>query len=387
MVINIGGFDVNNFGDLLFPFIIDHFVNQEVVHFSPTGGSTKWDDACETKSFYLLDEYAKNASSIILGGGHIVSGEPTNIEEYSKINNLKKIVYPSFWIYPTIIANKYKIPIIWNSLGVQNLNKSEEYRALSHAVFENIDYLSVRDSFSSNVINSLGGNCILLPDTAINIKKVFPRLTLEQTYLDFLIENKISNRKTAIFHLKERYIDCEIEEVYSIISKISKEYNVLPILIPFGQCHGDDILLERTKHLNSNFLYILEKYSIKLVLSLLANSEFLCGSSLHAHICAQSYNVKSIIIANENAIRFKKFSGFLQFYKNGDSLTDSWKNISGMLPKIMQNNNSNQDHNRDYFMTHWEKINSISRDKRYIRKRLMDIGEFKLAREIIDFYK
>ena len=161
----------------------------------------------------------------------------------------------------------------------------------------------------------------------------------------------------------------------------------MPILIPFGQCHGDELLLENVRYLNSDFIYILENYSLKLVLSLIANSEFYCGSSLHGYISALSYNVKGILIANESMIRFNKFSGFLNFYNNEACLLESWKNASNILPKIFENNIVNQDNSIDYFKTHREKINIIISNKKPERANRFNFNKFKIAKEINNFFK
>lgn len=387
MIINIGGYDVNNFGDLLFPYIVNHFVDEEVIHFSLTGSKTSWNDSIVTKSFYFLDKYAKEASAIILGGGHLISIAPTNIEEFSKIDNLKKMAYPSFWIYPTFLANKYRIPIIWSSVGIQNI-LSAEFKGIGSEVFKQIDYLSVRDSFSKSIVNKLGVNCSLLPDTVLDIDKVFPLALLRQTYLDFLIANGISNKKKiAIFHLKNRYLDCEIEEVSFIIESIAKSFGVVPILIPLGQCHEDDKLLDKIKQINPTFKFILNNYSLKLVLSLIANSEFYCGSSLHGYIAAMSYNIKGVIIADEQTVSFRKFSGFLNFFKQENFLINSWKNDFEIVEKLKQDYIFKKDRSDILLKAHWGKINSIIANKKPYSLQKPSLEQFEIVKTVIDFFK
>lgn len=386
MIINIGGYDTNNFGDLLFPYIVNHFVDELVIHFSPTGSKTVWIDSIETKSFYFLDRYAKQASAIILGGGHLISCATTNIHEYSKIENLRIIAYPSFWIYPTVLANKYGIPIIWSSVGIQN-NFNNEFKEVGKAVLKQIDYLSVRDSFSNSIVNKLGAQCTLLPDTAISIADIFPIHKLRQTYLDFLVENKIPNKKIAVFHLKKRYIDCETTQVVSKIESIAKKLDVIPVLIPFGQCHEDDCLLAYIKAINPHLKFILENYSLKLVLSLLAHSEFYCGSSLHGYITAMSYKVKGVIIADEKKIKFRKFSGFLEFFNQGSHLISSWNKESEIVAKLKLSYDLNRESADIIIQSHWDMINRLIASHKINIRYKPSLEQFELVKTIINFFK
>jgi hypothetical protein len=110
-----GTFDVENYGDLLFPLLAQQRLAPEgmdLVAVSPTAGVTRYRDTVPVIS---LAEFAKTANSfdgILIGGGNIVHIRDFGLPGYDEN------AYPALWAGATAHALRHGLPVAWNAPGV-----------------------------------------------------------------------------------------------------------------------------------------------------------------------------------------------------------------------------------------------------------------------------
>ena len=113
-VAHFGTFDVDNYGDLLFPHIAEYRLpNFQWEHVSPTNNLTVFKDSKSIISFDVAKK--KDYDAIVSGGGNIIHLSHNTLTVYKNINGF---AYANLWVGAAKIAIKSKIPHIFNSPGI-----------------------------------------------------------------------------------------------------------------------------------------------------------------------------------------------------------------------------------------------------------------------------
>ena len=334
-LINWGSYDVDNFGDLLFPFLVEHFLGhryREVVHVSPTGTRSVWPDA--KHSCAIVDVVERTtAAELIIGGGNLISYTASSSINYVENPEFARIVHPSFAWVPYVLLAKHGIPYAYNRVGVAKPIPAEK-RTLVKQVIEPASFLSCRDAPSAGHLREAGVNSTLFvsPDSAIDIARVFRPAELSRHY-----QNEAREKygipigvTTAVVHVKERYLKGQFDALTSIIELLARNA-VHAVLIPLGICHGDDSLLLDRRLQTSSATCISNPELLVDVLSLLAASNFYIGSSLHGAVTSLAYRNNVVIVADEQSSGMAKFSGFLSQVALSRCLFPSWEHACEVL--------------------------------------------------------
>src|SRR5215212_717218 len=83
---HFGTFDVENYGDLLFPLILERRFSglcDRFVHVAPRGGPPPWDDCVETIGFDEFSRRGSDVDGLVVGGGQILRATPTTLKLYN----------------------------------------------------------------------------------------------------------------------------------------------------------------------------------------------------------------------------------------------------------------------------------------------------------------
>jgi polysaccharide pyruvyl transferase WcaK-like protein len=328
-LINWGSYDVDNFGDLLFPFLVEHYLGShysEIIHVSPTGKQSIWPDTIPTCRIAetLMN---KDIEGLIIGGGNLISWTTSSSVNYTESCEFAKIVHPSFFLIPYILRTKYRIPYAYNYIGVAKPIPNEK-QSIVKITMESASFISCRDKSGAGRLRMCGVNSPILVglDSAIDIRHVFPPDYLEDHYYKNNIQEKYGipkNMVTAVVHIKERYLKKQFRELANVLSYLIN-HDVHPILIPLGMCHKDELIFNDQRFHGHTSTIIRRPELFVDILSILSLSQYYIGSSLHGAITSLSYHNKIIIVADEGESRFSKFSGFLSQVNLSECLYNSW---------------------------------------------------------------
>lgn len=277
-----GVFDIDNFGDHLFPIIFENSLRKrkidvELFLFSPYESTQGFGIAKKAYSIREMEKLHKinKFDAIVVGGGEII-----HFYSFKQKNHEEKYVeYPIFetWIVPSIIGRKYGIPVIWNNPGCPfEFDGYQNY--IAGKVLGNVSFMSVRNQFSYDALINYNANVKVSVDTAFNIKEVFPKWKLKRQV----------KGKYVVFHSNRFIGENSYQSALKELMELSKTYKIL--LLPLAVTNDDyDILKKLYKDSNEIFILPSEQLTMEEIVSYLAFCDLYIGVSFHGAITAFCY--------------------------------------------------------------------------------------------------
>ena len=326
-ILIIGAFDRYNYGDLLFPLIIEKQLDTYGKNFqyeyfgliksdlSKEGGKPTLDLA----AFYEQCNNSGQKVSIMVAGGEALGVTWNSLYaalskpfqkihrhhvRISKVIDLNKIAQKLLKGKTTLpfVFDKTDFPgvkrVILNSLGGSGISKAlfDRYTFMQSKL-QKADYLAVRDMVTLDNLQQNNVKAHLFPDSAILMSKFYPNKVLEKSVTKPVKEYVKANKANYVFFQinkkttagKEALIAQELDRIY-------KDRNTMICLCPIGKAlnHDDHEALKTVQSkLESPSTYF-DADNIWDIMYLIANSKAYVGTSLHGAITAMSYAVPHV---------------------------------------------------------------------------------------------
>ncbi len=352
-----GTFDVENFGDLLFPFIAEKELSKRLDEvslrpFSYQGKlSSNW--PFQVTSLTELLKTVRDLDGILIGGGHIVRFDKQVAPGYAPPD--PSIPHPTgYWLVPALIALQQKLPLIWNAPCVHESDGFPEWsRALLELVLQNSSYISVRDEDSRIVLSRYSGNAriTVIPDTAFGISSL-----LDQQNTSPAFENL--RRQTG---LTKPYIIIQpthtTEPFLKLLEKYAEQFGEFHFLVvPISPIHGDQNLLLQKRF--PWMVYLNEWPHPLLIAELISQAEAVIGHSYHLSVTALSFGIPVFRSISYDHGKYKALAHFktihpLPHTKEDLSFFFDRLGKAPLLPEV-----SSQ---LDMLDHHWDEISKILR--------------------------
>ncbi len=359
VIAHVGAFDFENFGDLLFTDVLETQLKkripiEEILYFAPKKCKMP-NRNIEINSVIELEETVKSRQidAIIVGGGDLIHLHmfKTYMPHISQEWVQYEVLY--MWVIPCIIAQKYKIPLLWNAPGVPLKFKEEEKKIVSY-LLDSVDYISVRDNESKNELEKAfpSGVIHVVPDTVLCIRDLLPKEKLEELFEK--LQFPFSKKKYVFFQCKMPETDSNYEECINALRKIKQQTGWEILLQPIGYSVGDeDVLKEFERRISGEFLYSPRHYDQYEILALIANAAMYIGTSLHGYITANSFGTKSIIV---NICNYNKIVGFNELIDNRSSIVDTMVRIFEAFSKLENTSEIIVQQRIDEISLHFDKL-------------------------------
>lgn len=312
-----------NYGDLLFPYVVELMLSKE------SSGKFKFDffglvdsdltslGGKPTRSVRKLNlEIEKNpGASVIIAGGEVVGQGWDGLyfcinKSFAWFRNIKflwkyninydrlakmilggRTTFP-YLVNPDVFSNAPKV--IYNSIGGIDLaTQNTKRKKIYINELKNSKYLSLRESVSVAGANNLGLNASLVPDSAIVMQKYLSDKMREglRTQIRSHIESLAGN--FVVFQVSRHHTQKKNDVIINELEKISAHYGYTIVLCPIGRAlgHEDQIpLMEISKRLNCPN-HIFEDLNIWEIMYVIGSSKLYMGTSLHGAITAMSFGV------------------------------------------------------------------------------------------------
>lgn len=319
-IAHFGTFDVENYGDLLFPPVLERRLagrGHVLTHVSPIGGRPIWEDCVETIS--TRDAMTRSFDGIIIGGGHIIHGHPSDVKAYHESEDRGLFAYADLWLGSTLRACELGVPIVWNSPGVPGPFLSETAELARWAAGQ-ASYLAVRDATSRRFLAGTGfsGEISVELDTAVEVSELWSSEDLDAAWRDaFLARGNSLPDRTLVVHFTSRYLQDGVADAAARLDSVCRRWNLTPILLALGPCHGDSILQrEFAGAMKVPHCLIDSARSLREIAACIRGAELYVGSSLHGAVTARAFGRPAILVAREAEGGHAKFSDFVDSDKS-----------------------------------------------------------------------
>lgn len=304
----IAGFDVENYGDILFPIITDYELKARLKKYKLYVFSyhekQKDNWPYEIISISKFSEYLRKLDALIIGGGHII-----HFNSFMAKNYLPPEEYmhhpSSFWLSPALICGAKSIPVLWNAVSASYDLPFWSY-SLVKAALNLSTYISVRSKNTYDELKKIDetADIRLAPDAVFGIHKLIQKQKPSKAYLHWLESNQIS-KPYIILHSSVQFKPYE-NFLKQIINLYFKDYIVVEI--PVTPVLGDrphilDIKTDVVAEILPNPLLVSE---------IIAHSSCVLAQSLHLSITALSFGIPVIRMNNKTKTKYD----FLRKYQS-----------------------------------------------------------------------
>lgn len=329
----IGTFDVDNYGDCLFPYIIQKVFEKLIKEsvqlqlFSPTSNASKMGEAIDLLSLPgqvnddFLNKLGRYDLVMLAGGDTVWSGEKRGTYSFLDFNEMSAGM--RLWIWPFVFQNKYKKPGVIFAPGVGKLSV-EAAQILEHD-FSKLSYFSLRDKVSAEKINS---SVQVDLDIAFSLPLIYPKNELE-VGLRNILPTDLSLGSYIVCQISHTYLDGGFEEYLDALLCIAEKYKKKILLLPLCLFLGDEYLMLKVKAILSEKgaeVFYVNPVNVEKILVVLACGFGYIGTSLHGSITSYAYGNKTVVISGGAETKHK---GVLSVASAEDIVVRSFSEIVG----------------------------------------------------------
>ncbi|XXE56695.1 polysaccharide pyruvyl transferase family protein [Pseudomonas sp. R1-15] len=352
-----GTFDVENYGDLLFPIIAEAELARRLgsVNLQPFSyhgkKSSEWPYA--VTSLTELPAVAASLDGVLIGGGFLIRFDKVVAHGYGPTT--ADIHHPTgYWLTPALIALQHAVPVMWNAPGMHCNSIPDWARPLLTMALEQSRYVRVRDALSRDTLGALSQQIEIevLPDTAFGL----PRLIDEQ-------------RPSAEFvRLREHagltgpYIVIHAIHVVESFVKLFEDHpeaflGYQFVVVPIGPVLGDDPSVIAGRLPGSITLPFWPEPL--LMAEILSQAQAVIGHSYHLAITALAFGVPVFCSADLTTGKYTALAGFdtLHALPNVATVDPQWflARVGKTQPSPLARAAADQ------LVEHWDRVAEIIR--------------------------
>lgn len=298
----VGTFDVENYGDLLFPLIAQAALADHagpVIAFSPEARTAPpW--PYDVRASAEIRAAPPRLAALLIGGGHII-----RFDSAYPIPAPDGVVLPdAYWLDPALACIDAGVPVIWNAPGVwtgtPRTARGDRRLAL---MLEHSRIIAVRDAPSRDFLNRNfpGFDVEIIPDTAFGLSSLWPFARPSAAF-------EAWRRSTGVDHYMVVQADPRIGRKAKAIDALSRETGLTPVLLPICTCQGDDVRAFSRSLASAKMTG--GSPGPLLTAEIIANASLVVASSLHASITAISYGVPLVRVPYSRNRKFELLNAF-----------------------------------------------------------------------------
>jgi lipopolysaccharide transport system ATP-binding protein len=303
----VGTFDVDNYGDLLFPLIAEAELAERLgevkLHCFSYGTRTAAEWPFPVTSITELPRLAAGFDGILVGGGFIIRFDKNVAPGYFPPS--PAIHHPTgYWLSPALIGLQHGVPVLWNTPGVNYGDLPSWADPLMELAFSLSSYIAVRDEPSRAALARFvdQDRISLVPDTAFGVgRRLDDRSAFEL------------NRLRDALGLRGPYITLQgvggLEGCQRFLKRYAnhlRDYRFLAL--PVGPVNGDDAAL-----LDADLPGLVRLTASPpplLLAELIRHASAVIGPSYHLAVTALTAGVP---VFSQSDLQAGKFPGLAEF--------------------------------------------------------------------------
>ncbi|MDI9929501.1 polysaccharide pyruvyl transferase family protein [Rhodococcus sp. IEGM 1354] len=334
-LVSVGAFDRFNYGDLLFPLVLDaawnEVSNSPMRHFALHGASGRAWGTLPSESARALREYFEAESGVsgcIVAGGDVLGASWFDLAWHSlpsvldmpaaalsrlvprsKLSSSVRRIAGGKWRLPFVpdAVTARRVPIVYNAVGATSMSgMSEIDRSYVVDALKSASYVSVRDKTGNDLLREMGVHSVLVPDSASVIKKLMPGFPKKPG--------------SVVFQCSRHWLRSQYEDdVFGSIRVLADSFDHVYLLaIGLAGGHSDMTSLRKIKRaLDVDNVSLISPNNVFEVARPIAGADCYVGSSLHGAITALAYGTPVVGLN-----RVPKLTAYLQTWAADVSYSD-----------------------------------------------------------------
>jgi polysaccharide pyruvyl transferase WcaK-like protein len=331
----LGTFDVENFGDQLFPLIArrelqERLPDLELRTFSPWGREipTRLDggDPAEelgARGPARCAELARELDCLVVGGGEIIHTRDELLSVVYGVSDEQVLARrPSDWFIDGLGAElEQACPVIWHCVGIPFEPTAEEAGRLCDAL-ECRPYVAVRDATSKERLGRAGVSSpvTLVPDSAFLVNRLLPTRPLARRREFHRHMGWIPGTDDPVLVVQgNRDLLRFVPQIAAALRIwLTNHPDVQVVIAELGPCHGDSEFADALEPMLPRPVFRFPHTAgIADIISLIEGAHCFVGISLHGNITAVALGGRQMII---NLNGQSKLDGLAQTIRAEDRL-------------------------------------------------------------------
>ena len=350
----LGTFDVENYGDLLYPVVFRRLLERNGVRarvrlYSPLEGEAPQHSGFETTALRsLFDPASTTPRAIVVGGGDILRTDrgviaehyraahggrygrrlrslgPAGFLQYLVLNRLpapsgskfygarftsRWMSYPGagpFLIDPDHVAGAPSVCYL--SCGVPHDFPAAESERVARTL-DKADFIYTRDEQSRAKLMRAGvtREVRVAPDLIVTLGDYFPREAEARRGRLLLSGWGVGAGRPVLCFQSKPHPGFSPEEIIGQLTDYRRRTGAEVVLLPLGYCHRDHIFLADLARQSGGAFRYADVYSVYDALAVIAASSMFVGTSLHGNVTALSYGLPHLY----GPLAVDKAEGFL----------------------------------------------------------------------------
>ncbi len=315
-----GPFDRFNYGDLLFPIVLEYCFNNyepylERKYFGTFSFNLLKSGGLKGDGFKALrKEVNKEKRAVVL-----VAGGESIAATWHELYSFKSKIYGwlcSFKLFNKILRHTELVRRLMNARSNFPFQVCEEdYSSDLSVVFNSVGcifqdefiflhsreekvYMAVRDGLSYNkIVNDKSISPFLVPDSAVMISKILDKKHLSKCSIREEIIN-LNNTQYCVFQISKHHAEQYYLEISRQLNLIKDTTGMRIVLCPFATLHRHEnhVAMKAIMEVGRKKFTYIANPSVDEISYLLLHSSCFIGSSLHGNVVAMSYGIPHIPI-------------------------------------------------------------------------------------------
>ncbi|HVR89776.1 MAG TPA: polysaccharide pyruvyl transferase family protein [Novosphingobium sp.] len=345
----VGTFDVENYGDLLFPLIAEAELTTRLPGvtlraYAPTAPAQPWPFVVIPAA--RLAHEASELCTMLIGGGQLVRFDPTY-----PVTLGEGVFAPDLYcLHPALAAEAASVPLVWNAIGAwAGSPRCSSREAIFGRLIAGSAMVGVRDEPTRAIFTRMasGTPIELVPDTAFGLSALWPRAGDSPEQLRWRAEQGLDGGYVVV------QADRRIARHLDILAELQRRLGSRMVVLPVCRCHGDRA--EGFPALDCDTDRVGGWPSPHRIREIIAGADLVVASSLHAAITAVSYGVRVARVTYPYERKFELLDGFAGVAKLDD--TADFERLlarsNGIEPKLREHQTK--------LLAYWDRVAEIAK--------------------------
>jgi polysaccharide pyruvyl transferase WcaK-like protein len=344
-----GSFDVENYGDALFPRLARHELGRRlpgavVRSFGLVGdrAPSRFDggpiEPLGEPTPERLTELAGSLDLVIVGAGEIIHVRDEEWAAYYPIADAAGIAPSRFFVDGLGPGLEEECPVVWHAVGVPFDIDPPQAPRFRRALADR-PHVSVRDRASRERLRAAGvtREIAVVPDPAVLLPRVLPPETLRERVRGLRAEGAFPAADRVLAVQASRAHLPQLDAIAAAVRRLAGRIDAVPLLVETGPCHGDGEFATALADRLPDAARLGPAGTVDLTAAIAGSVGFV-GVSLHGNIAALGYGRPHVVLGMNGESKLWGLAAALGdpdvVVRSADEIPDAFEASAAASPRL-----------------------------------------------------